>query len=879
MSKRAREDKKKSVSAATREWVRELDIVPPGRWRDIPMAVYGLVFGFLNLWEITRFLYATGRIGRDTLFHAFRSQLVVNFGPPDWALMRNEDAMNRLLDRLADRVQVVRIHMPEATLTYSMTIRWVRLFRSADLEIIDIRFRHGSQFNSTAYLEREMPRLRVLQWESQESYVDNRVLARLLPSCIRLQELRLRFQDLNFIGDDVLKTALPYLTALRLLSCPVSSLHPWWFDDALSLHCPLLEHIEFDHYDVVSPWATAGTRLGLQRLLTRCHRLVYFCSREQDGTGQVCWSRHQPGAVWTLTLTGATWLHMPEHEGITLSMLFATTGVDPVNDAVSGQVKLDVQTEKPRRLLAWLLEASRQHERFRVQSLTLRHPKTGGDWVDLQRGWLEPAILRHVVALWIPRGLERLWLYPDQNELRNAMHGEVPEYLKLDRLGDDQWTLRASYVSERTLGVLLDRKQWTPGWTVWDYQPGVYEDMEERMLLPHRTYEELAQAVPPHRLRVLRLGHQHPYRTQWQPLANVVYAWPHAVTLEAKSFAGLEVLDTGNHLMPMQRGLWRTWAHHLPQLRSLSTAVYHAIEQDDWLAWHHLTELRVRQLDIVDPRPGERMLSKPWPSRIDPAWLNNDSLRRLCDQNPQLETLRVELQNTGVTDMGVIELKQLRVLHMTLAVPRVNTEQLARLKRYCSQLVQVDGLLAPPPRDDVRPEYQPQTLEEARWFLEAFAPGGNLELRPNPCAVVRRRDESELDFVRRQQGAPESPDCTELSLRGWDVGSPQWWTAQRLWSTWRSIRLEWTRPPASALSTPPSFELKRTETSKHMKISRPKLLELGQQAHRWNRAHPVSTSERHRFKRWRNEILAAELEWQHQTLVHDMMQRFAVLGH
>ncbi len=910
MSKRERKDEKDlaSVSVTARELVEA--VVPPTahRWlRRIPTQVYGLLFGYLHFWEIARFLYASGRLGRGVLQTAYRSQLVLNFGDVDRRILTTHPSLfASLTRRMADRVTAIRIHLPDVWLEAGDTERWSALFHSDDLEIVDIRFHSGGHEDGWApywpALVQHAQRLHTFQWESlggpSGAYLLSELVAQLLQAAPQLEILRLSYRNDMFLGPLDVSKRLRCVPRLRILSCPVWSLNTRWFDH-LGTSCPQLERVEFTSWEALAQlggWIhernfSAKLR-AWQATLVGCPHLVFFSTKQgrREDVGEVVWQRPDPSAAWTTTFIGLMWDHVERQTQIPCRrrLIEATAGVAPVSTRpLLPDINVDLQTERPRQMLFQFIDSATQHTTLRWRSIVFRYAD-GFSWPDEGRPWMQAPHISGVIAQLVPRGLNRLWYDPHENELRDLLDDEFPIYLKIDReAGDDQWALRVASISHDTLEPLLDAKQWTPGWSTFEYEAGRLLHDPLRGWLPDRLYAFLAGQTHP--LRVLRLGHQRPYRP-YDPGHERRWQEPEYVTFEAPSFRNLEVLDTGNGLIGMRPALWITWGQHMRHLRSLSTVVHGAITKDDWLRWEGLTTLRVRQYVLENPEADYGLRSAGWPERIDPEWIDNHTLDILCRHNAELEVLALDLHQTGITRIDTLELKRLRVLHLTLATPSVTTEQLARLKRQCPRLVRVSIRLAP--SEEQKGVTQPPTTAEAAYpFLQAFAPGGNPEFNPEDDEE-KRPDETELEYQRRRRAPPIDPRRTELGTIPWGSEiTPELFSAWQLWNSTdrerRASRL-WSHglvyaPPTAGVFKETATQRTATAWPVGQKALVPvrdqvlkRLQQLDRDAVAWNARHPPSSSERVQFDKWHREIVREQRHVQERLVVSEMEQRWQV---
>ncbi len=131
----------------------------------LPLPLLGRAFEFLNWFETVRFLVATGRMGQGVLRTAYRSQLVVNFGPRErWLLIR--ETLAPLLQPLTGNIRVLRLH--NTALPRDLAA-WQALVHSPELTdvVLDgISQPHDRVVRVSKYINalQNKPQLQVFQW-------------------------------------------------------------------------------------------------------------------------------------------------------------------------------------------------------------------------------------------------------------------------------------------------------------------------------------------------------------------------------------------------------------------------------------------------------------------------------------------------------------------------------------------------------------------------------------------------------------------------------------------------------------------------------------------------------------------------------------------
>lgn len=403
--------------------------------RKMPIQLIGSMFEFLNLYETARFLYATGRLGRDTLKNVYQSMLQINlftshgagqkstverkFRGRDWQLVSNWPVGQPVFARLSNQVRIVRVHLLE-----SIALDWVSpsstdtlsILQSPRLEIIDFQMRvNHHEFNDAVFEKASGKKnLREFRWINPNASIHDEAIKPFLASVPALEILEIRFQAHDYLDDNTLTKSFRLLPRLRAVQIPVFDMDRNWIS-VLAQSCPLLELVDVTTRLGLAGWFAVrragldddhvvGNMAALGSLFASCAHLLCLTSTCISDASMVHWKRSSETDEWQLHVMG---YDFRRRNFWTVGQLILASPMPLIHLDVTNVVVV-------RKLQQELTRVLRDNSQVRIRSLHISSGKGGhaADWPDAKRPWVDEKQMMNYRELWVPRGLIRVHLEP-----------------------------------------------------------------------------------------------------------------------------------------------------------------------------------------------------------------------------------------------------------------------------------------------------------------------------------------------------------------------------------------------------------------------------------------------------------------------------------
>ncbi len=539
--------------------------------------------------------------------------------------------------------------------------------QSPELEVFEITQTadaHEAFLDAYLMLVRHKTKLRVFRFASAVQSVSAAAFTAILGQKESLQVLEIRHssrRDRLFV--EVVVKALPLLLRLRQLSLTCD-----WDASvltALAQHCPDMESIDlstitgpfhqFAHQAYDGALWTALRALWPAR--PKLRRLALTETMHNYGRSVVWRRSDDDGQPWTLAMAANDSHHSFTDDESTLAMVHSSPQPLALELIVNDmEFMLD-------RLLRWAATTPK----VRVRSMQIRHRSAEGVMSGDAEVVLNAGHLEWLYLLATERGLQRFVMGHPTSEVRwdwgLALERSAHGWTFVANSGASVWQHVVPVAKNALWPLRVVDVHYKD--VMWRAQ-GLKEYQQVYAALTLSTMNQLE------RLRLGRFNVGRPSLSTHDP------TWMIPPRFEAQPFRTLTRLEI-EPLVLYQRGLLGQWARVMPHLQQVSVYLHGAIDDADWLSFQHLTILRVHQYAAPTCR---RTTTVTRSSSV----MRNETLRRLCRQNPNLVELVLDLDDTHINEPDAVELPHLERLHLTLDAPRVTTTQVLRTRRQCPPL-------------------------------------------------------------------------------------------------------------------------------------------------------------------------------------------------
>ena len=326
-------------------------------------------------------------------------------------------------------------------------------------------------------------------------------------------------------------------------------------------------------------------------------------------------------------------------------------------------LRIRVETGPKLRAFLYPLLHGMVQQKVKVQELVIDHRNStryrkDRRWLDWRRPWLDDEQVKTIQRLAsTDEGVQRLMMATDVHQPTRKLE------LTYNARTQD-WVVETRGLSAHTLAPLF--RHCVVGEMHMDFQ-GHYM-LADTMVDVYRWLLERNSKKA--NTRVVVLGVFPSNRLNFKPIVRL---WRSLHVLPDTWWSTLTHLELGACLLPYRPKLLEEWAKQLPKLKTLAFLVDQPLMHPDLAVWHDLESLDVRQ--YATPQ------EKEWPNPID-----SETLRAICNNNPKLERLVLNLDTTHITALDVVRLPRATHLMLDVSVRFIDMKDLVHLRRQCPRL-------------------------------------------------------------------------------------------------------------------------------------------------------------------------------------------------